>query len=84
MIRQGRMLLLRCHEVQIAYPKTMGQLETKIGRDHLSRRGARMYARPPPLSKYSTSRQAHRHLEGIKHLQGLDGFMALLKIAYKL
>ena len=40
MIRQGRMLLLRCHEGQIAYPKTMGQLETKIGRDHLSRRGA--------------------------------------------
>lgn len=84
MIRQGRMLLLRCHEVQIAYPKTMGQLETKIGRDHLSRRGARMYARPPPLSKYSTSRQAHRHLEGIKRVQGLDGFMASLKIAYKL
>lgn len=33
MIRQGRMLLLRCHEVQIAYPKTIGQLVagTKIG-----------------------------------------------------
>lgn len=74
------MLLLRCHEAQIAYPKTMGQLETKIGRDHLSRRDAYMYARTPPLSKCSTC----RHLERIKRVQGLDVFMASLKISYKL
>lgn len=68
MIRQGRMLLLRCHEVQIAYPKTIGQLvagdKNRERRDHLSLRGARMYARPPLLSKYSTCTHTHRQAFG--------------------
>lgn len=41
-----------------------------------------MYAGPPLLSKYSTL--TDRHLELIKRVQGLDVFMASLKLSHKL